>query len=141
MSYAQRPWPTHPDGSPRPLGDMRPAERLAFLDREPSAALEQPHRPQPNQPAQPLMTEADNLVAALMRAAFASPREPRSAYYLVGVRAALLRQAAGTPVACRWDPGSVERDAFWAGVEEGNALWKHHGAEMQVAVQWQRSRA
>lgn len=124
-------WPAHRDGSPRPLGDLRPAERLAYLDGCPAEVLDivQPRQRTAAAPAQPVTAEAAAAqVALIMAATFARPREQRSAAYLLGVRAALLRQVIGASVVCPWVPGTTERDAYFAGVDEGNVLWRCHTA-------------
>lgn len=134
-------WPADAQGQPLKLGDMTPRQRCACWQHAGQDVREQidarlgrvadaiwrPVAPPPP-PAQPLLTPADRLVVAIMQPAFAGPREPRSAAYLVGVRALLLHRVAGTPVVCRWVAGSAERDAYYAGVAEGNALWRAHQA-------------
>lgn len=70
----------------------------------------------------------DALVAALVLAAFAQPRMQRSGFYLAGINGALRLQACSEPMRCPWRAGSAECDAFYAGVDEGLALWRDHKA-------------
>lgn len=135
-------WPVDALGQPMKLGDMTPKQRCACWQHAGQDVREQinarlgrvddaiwrPVAPPPP-PAQPTLTPADRLVAAIMRPAFASPPEQRSAAYLVGVRAMLLHHIAGTAVLCRFVAGSAERDAFRAGVAEGDALWRDYQAQ------------
>jgi hypothetical protein len=65
------------------------------------------------------------IVDDLMAKAFAPGREPRSGSYKAGVRALLQSQGMfGQVVANPFPRGSAEADAFWAGVEEGKAIWE-----------------
>ena len=66
------------------------------------------------------------LVDELMKAAFDRPRDPRSAAYKLGARSLLNSCATKTPLARVYAAGSVEFDAFHAGVSEGHAIWKRH---------------
>ena len=60
---------------------------------------------------------------ALFEAAFHPHREPRSDAYKAGVLAALrYRLGEAEHVECPHQPGTAERDAFFAGVSEGHSL-------------------
>jgi hypothetical protein len=76
------------------------------------------------------MTTADDI----FKAAFDKPRTPRSEPYRRGVLACLMAHEqhgtddlhthfalAHVPT---YPSGSAEFDAFWAGVDEGHALWR-----------------
>jgi len=60
----------------------------------------------------------------LFRAAFAGPRDPRSAPYKAGVRAALAYRIDGTGFPHPYQPGTAEDDAYYAGISEGHAIWR-----------------
>lgn len=64
------------------------------------------------------------LVESALAAAFDQPRAPRSGQYRAGVRAALYSRAGLRPVRNPFPAGSCESDAFLAGVDEGQALWR-----------------
>lgn len=70
-----------------------------------------------------------DLVDGLMQAAFDRPRVPRSHPYKLGVFSLLVSRAAGTSLARPYTPGTVDFDAFHAGVDEGQAIWARHKAE------------
>lgn len=56
-------------------------------------------------------------------AAFHEGRETRSEAYRAGVLHCLQTRLDGQPhVPCFYAPGSAERDAYYAGVDEGRAL-------------------
>jgi len=67
-----------------------------------------------------------DLVEHLMKLAFERPREPRSDAYKNGVRAILAFRADSTLSMSvgAYAPGSAERDAFIAGMEEGREVWR-----------------
>lgn len=60
----------------------------------------------------------------LFTAAFAVPRDPRSAAYKAGVLAALKFRIEGRRIPKLYDPASAEDDAYYAGVQEGHAVWR-----------------
>lgn len=65
------------------------------------------------------------LVDRLMTVAFAAPRESRSAAYKEGAQAAMLFMAGGALIVPDlYTPGSAERDAFIAGMDEGREIWR-----------------
>lgn len=78
------------------------------------------------------MTTANNscgahpLVDRLFNAAFDKVRHPRSPEYKEGVRAALAYRIRGAGVRCPYTIGQVQADAFYAGLEEGHAIWRQH---------------
>lgn len=63
-------------------------------------------------------------VDALMSATFDRPRDPRSAEYKSGVKAALEFRINGVPIKCLYEPTWPHSDAFYAGVDEGHAIWR-----------------
>lgn len=73
--------------------------------------------------------EVDRLVAA----AFSRPRQPRSVEYREGVRALLMHRATGGRLLCCYPIGTAQADAFFAGVEEGKALWAAQGSSLRSA--------
>jgi hypothetical protein len=73
--------------------------------------------------------EVDRVVAA----AFDRPRNPRSVEYREGVRALLMHRATGGRLLCHFTVGTAQADAFFAGVEEGKALWQAQGASLRSA--------
>jgi hypothetical protein len=67
--------------------------------------------------------------------AFKPGREPRSEAYRAGVLACLRTRVDGAPIcACPYPAGSAERDAYYAGVEEGRALSPVGAAPAGVAA-------
>jgi hypothetical protein len=64
------------------------------------------------------MSRADKV----FKAAFDVVREPRSQAYKDGVMAALRSHLDGTPVDFKYDAGTAQFDAFFAGLDEGHAL-------------------
>lgn len=69
---------------------------------------------------------ASQLVEHLMKATFDRPRDPRSDAYKLGVRSLLNSRATRTPLARPYAAGTVEFDAFFAGVDEGHAVWRQY---------------
>ncbi|MGK5053587.1 hypothetical protein [Janthinobacterium sp. RB2P8] len=67
---------------------------------------------------------AQRLADQLLDAAFSVPRDPRSSQYKAGARAALVFRTEETPIPQPYPAGSVEADAFSAGIEEGHAIWR-----------------
>ncbi len=61
-------------------------------------------------------------VESLMAEIFGGPREPRSDAYKAGVRAVLSKHFEGVLVRdqLHYPAGSAERDAFFAGADEGH---------------------
>lgn len=68
------------------------------------------------------------LVDELMRVAFERPRTPRSEAYKLGTLWLLQFRVHGWRPACPHDPGTAEADAFFAGRDEGNEIWRAHMA-------------
>jgi hypothetical protein len=56
-------------------------------------------------------------------------RDPRSSEYKDGVALCLNNKIFGHPIRSAWVPGCAETDAFYAGVEEGHAIWRRVGEE------------
>lgn len=67
-----------------------------------------------------------NVAELLFKAAFDVPRDPRSAEYKEGVRACLAYRVTGARLRSPYPMGTVQADAFYAGVDEGNQLWRAH---------------
>lgn len=74
--------------------------------------------------------DADQLHAA----AFARPRDPRSAEYKAGVRAALAFRIDATPIIRPYPAASAQDDAFDGGLAEGHAIWRRTQAEATGAA-------
>jgi hypothetical protein len=70
----------------------------------------------------------------LIDAAFNVPREPRSSQYKAGARAALAFRTERAPIPQPYPVGSVEADAFSAGIEEGHAIWRRTKAATKGAA-------
>ena len=68
---------------------------------------------------------ANQVVDQLISAAFDRPRGRRSDAYKQGARALLVSRLTLATLICNYQPGSVEFDAFFAGVEEGRAIWQN----------------
>jgi hypothetical protein len=60
----------------------------------------------------------------LFEAAFSKPRDPRSDEYKAAVRAALRHHAHGEPIRCPYAVGTAQADAWFAGLDEGHAIWR-----------------
>lgn len=61
-------------------------------------------------------------VERLMKATFDTPRDPRSDAYKAGTRALFAKRLKGIALTCPFAPGTAQNDAFYAGVDEGNAV-------------------
>lgn len=79
------------------------------------------HVPYPMSPC-----AAVELVASLMRTAFEQPRTLRSEAYMKGARWLLEFRTQGLRPPCPYQIGTAEADAFFAGRDEGNAIWRAH---------------
>lgn len=53
----------------------------------------------------------------------------RSYEYTLGVIDLICRRKLGTPMQQRYEMGSVQADAYYAGVDRGWAIWKKLGGE------------
>ncbi|WP_216673338.1 hypothetical protein [Paraburkholderia solitsugae] len=60
----------------------------------------------------------------LMKKAFSPGRDPRSAEYKAGVRALLELRINGVKLPRPYATGTVQADAFYAGVGEGHDIWR-----------------
>lgn len=73
--------------------------------------------------------EASNMAQAvvdrLLEAAF-KYGDPRSPQYQLGARAALERRLMGKQFRCPYKMGAAQADAWFAGVDRGNAIWVRH---------------
>jgi hypothetical protein len=63
-------------------------------------------------------------VDELFAQAFGMTRDPRSAEYRAGVRAALVFRIDGVPLPRPYPAGTAQDDAFFAGQAEGHAIWR-----------------
>lgn len=79
-----------------------------------------------SQPVSPL--DGATLVDELMRNAFERPRTPRSDEYKLGVLWLLNFRVDGIRQPCPFHPGTAEADAFFAGRDEGNEIWRAYMA-------------
>lgn len=71
--------------------------------------------------------------ATIVRELQASPREPRSDEYWYGVRAVLafrLQETAAVPA--RYPMGTVQADAYYAGVQEGHQVARDRGIPSRI---------
>ncbi|ACB34535.1 hypothetical protein Lcho_2269 [Leptothrix cholodnii SP-6] len=73
----------------------------------------------------PTTAAAAEIVDRLLKDAFAHG-DPRSPEYHRGARAALERRLMGRQVLNPYAMGNARADAFWAGVDRGNAIWVRH---------------
>lgn len=71
----------------------------------------------------------NDLVDRLMKNAFDRPRDPRSYPYKLGAFSLLASRVTSTPLARPYAPGTVDFDAFHAGVNEGKVIWSQYQAE------------
>jgi len=65
-------------------------------------------------------------VDLLMEVAFGPSRvrEKRSAAYMEGARSYLELRVTGAELPCRYDTGTAEFDAYFAGLDEGREIWR-----------------
>lgn len=68
------------------------------------------------------------LVETLLRNAFDRPRTPRSIAYKRGAQWALDFRILDVRAPLPYQPGTAEADAFFAGRNEGNEIWRAHQA-------------
>jgi len=68
------------------------------------------------------------LVETLMRKAFDRPRTPRSKPYKEGAQWALDFRIRGLRPPCPYPVGTAEADAYFAGRDEGNGIWRAYQA-------------
>lgn len=73
-----------------------------------------------------LITAPLSIVDTLLDAAFDESRAPRSAEYKDGARSVLEAKVSGGRLHCPYPHGTAQCDAFFAGVTEGNQLWRAH---------------
>ncbi len=73
---------------------------------------------------QPIKRGRIGTVDHLFVAAFNRPRDPRSAEYKAGVRAALEFRIDGLPIRRPHVTGTAQDDAFDGGLAEGHAIWR-----------------
>lgn len=70
----------------------------------------------------------------LMNEAFACHRDPRSDEYKAGVRMLLTLRFTARPMTCPYKMGTASYDAFFAGINEGCAIWATHIAEHRASA-------
>lgn len=65
-------------------------------------------------------------VDLLMEVAFGADRirEKRSPAYMEGARSYLELRATGAELPCRYETGTAEFDAYFAGLDEGREIWR-----------------
>lgn len=68
------------------------------------------------------------LAEALLRNSFERPRTPRSQAYVDGALWALNFRICGLRPPCPYQAGTAEADAFFAGRDEGNGIWRAYQA-------------
>ena len=73
-------------------------------------------------------TEGAALVQELYAKAFTGPRDPRSAEYKAGVRAALFFRLAGKAIPRPYAMGTVQADAYYADIDEGHRIFRDYQA-------------
>lgn len=61
----------------------------------------------------------------IVEAAFPRHGTPRSDVFKAGAASILKYMLAGRPVLCPHDTGTVEHDAFYAGVDAGKKIYAH----------------
>lgn len=76
----------------------------------------------------------EQLVSDVVAVAFGPGRQPRSAEYQAGVRALLLKRTLCRPLVCPHPHGSAQADAWYAGVDEGIALWSSQVHALHTAL-------
>jgi hypothetical protein len=69
------------------------------------------------------MAESIPTVDELMETAFKPGREPRSAEYKRGVHDMLVRRIEGIRLPIPYDQASAQRDAYYSGWDEADAIW------------------
>ena len=69
------------------------------------------------------------LVDALICKAFPSTRTRRSVAYMLGAHELLLASAGIGSSTCPYATGTAEFDAYFAGADEGRAIWTRHQNE------------
>lgn len=81
---------------------------------------------QPARPKASALSEIDGplQVERLMAMAFFPGRAPRSAEYREGCQASLEYHILGRRMPLSYRAGCCEADAWFAGVEEGHAIWR-----------------
>ena len=65
-------------------------------------------------------------IDSLLTEAFGRTREVRSRAYMLGTHDLLLDRFGITGVKCPFAAGTAERDAYFAGKDEGSAIWTAH---------------
>jgi hypothetical protein len=71
-------------------------------------------------------------VDELMEKAFKRGRDPRSEEYKAGVRAVFEYRVNKVKIKNPYVLGTSQADAFYAGTEEGRAIWKEHESKSQA---------
>ncbi len=73
------------------------------------------------------------LADTLFKQAFQGPRDPRSPSYRLGCIAGLRYRLAGASLRCPYLPATAEADAWYAGTEEGHAIFRRYEADQKEA--------
>ncbi|CAN7641294.1 hypothetical protein [Paraburkholderia terricola] len=75
------------------------------------------------------MAKSAPTVDELMERAFSRGREPRSAEYKRGVHDMLVRRIEGVRLPIPYDQASAQRDAYYSGWDEADAISRTLGAK------------
>lgn len=70
---------------------------------------------------------SEKTVRKLFNQAFSGHRTQRSNEYKMGCIAALRYRISKAAIICPFNAGSVEFDAYHAGIDEGHAIWREEG--------------
>jgi hypothetical protein len=81
------------------------------------------------------ITHDPMLVETLMRASFDRPRTPRSKAYMQGAQWVLDFRIRGHRPPCPYKAGTAEADAFFAGRDEGNEIWRIYQAGYPAIIE------
>lgn len=72
----------------------------------------------------PARADGDATIDQLMQSAFYNGRTPRSGEYKAGTRAVLENRIEQKDIVPPYQAGTTEADAYFAGIEEGKAIWR-----------------
>lgn len=72
------------------------------------------------------MDSKQELAHSLFIEAFDGARQPRSEAYKIGVKEALLFRFAGEKLKHPYTVGTAESDAYYAGTDEGNRIYRDY---------------
>jgi hypothetical protein len=66
------------------------------------------------------------LAELLLAQAFSKPRDARSGEYKEGIKVLLYARLTKTAMPRPYKAGTASYDAFYAGVDEGQAIWREY---------------